>query len=240
MPRLLKGGSTMLSKLNALDGSEPSLDEIANHMNGLIQAGQKSQWELGVLYNHIVDRKLAEFAGYKSAQQFFSQNIKALGQSTLSNYGTVAKNFSDVQCEQFGMTNLRNLLRYAEATGLQLDRTNPGPTPIEFPGDDGKMYTSAFANCTIDMLERATKAKRAPVSVRVPIPDAARLLFIEDSLIKNFTGIGQVRITSHSKEGKTFVNLSDVPMAELERLLLALRQGLDAQPTFAPHMQRVA
>lgn len=240
MPRFLKGGSTMLSKLNALDGSGPSLDEIVNHMNGLIQAGQKSQWELGTLYNHIVDRKLAEFAGYRTTQQFFSQRIKALGQSTLSNYGAVARNFTDAQCEQFGMTNLRNLLRYAEAAGLELDRTNPGPTPVEFPGDDGKMHTSAFADCTIDMLERATKAKRTPAPVRVPIPDAARLLFIEDSLLKNFAGIGPVRITSHSKEGKTLVNLSDVPMTELERLLLALREGLDAQPTFAPREKHAA
>ncbi len=240
MPWLLMGGSTMLSKLNALDGSAPSLDQIVNHMNGLIQAGQKSQWELGTLYNHIVDRKLAEFAGYRNSQLFFSQRIKALGQSTLSNYGTVARNFTDAQCEQFGVTNLRNLLRYVEASGIALDRTNPGPTPVEFPGDDGKVYTSPFADCTIDMLERATKAKRTPAAVRVPIPDAARLLFIEDSLLKNFTGIGQVRITSHSKEGKTFVNLSDVPMTELERLLLALREGLDAQPTLAPREKQAA
>lgn len=206
-----------------------SLDEISITINNLVQQGGTTAHQIGTLYNQVVNRKLAELAGYKSAQEFFNLKVEALSQSTLSTYGTVARNFAEALCTNFGVYHLRALLRYVEASGVEIDTGNPGPTPIDVPGDDGTVVAKPFAECSVDEVDRATRAKKAGVSVRVPVPDAARLLFLEDSLFQHFKGVAEVRFTARSEGGKTLLNLQDVPLSEVARLIQALQQGQEGQ-----------
>lgn len=81
--------------------------------------------------------------------------------------------------------------------------------------------------------ERATRAKRAPPVGRVPIADQARLLFIADSISTQFAGVADVRLSSRTKEGKTLVSLQDVPMTELTRLMQAIQDGINTEPTLS-------
>ncbi|MFL5356176.1 hypothetical protein [Archangium sp.] len=209
-----------------------TLDEIKDLMNNLVSQGSTFQYQLGVMYNHVVNRKLAELAGYKSAQVYFNQHVKALSQSTLSTYGAVARNFDGDTCTQYGVYHLRALLRYLDATGATAP-ADPGPVSIDVPQDDSKVVTKPFAECSVDDVESATRAKRAPAPSWVPVPDKARLLFFEDSLYQNFKGVAEVRFTANNQEGTTLINLQGVPMAEVPRLIQALQQGLQAQPSLA-------
>ncbi|HSG39611.1 MAG TPA: hypothetical protein VLE27_08230 [Thermoanaerobaculia bacterium] len=218
--------------MNAFD-STMTLAEARDTMNSLIQQGGMTAHRLGTLYNHIVSRKLAELAGYSSAQAFFNKEVKGLSQATLSTYGAVARSFPEANCTHYGVYRLRALMRYAEAAGLVLDAADPGVMTIEVPGEDGKVVVKSFDECSVDEVDRATRAKKAPPPVRVPVPDRARLLFFEDSLFRNFSGVAEVRISTNSEDGKTFLNLQGVPMAEVPRLIQALQQGLEAQPTLA-------
>jgi hypothetical protein len=213
-------------------GLDMTLDQIRDTINGLARQGSTSAHQIGTLYNQVVDRRLAEISGYKSAQVFFSQNVKALSKATLSNYGTVARSFTEAICTQYGMANLRELIRYVEATGTFLP-TDPGPVSLEVPQDDGKVVTKPFSDCSVEEVERATRAKRAPPVARVPVKDQARLLFLADSIENQFEGVAIVRFSSRSKAGKTFINLQDVPMTELGRLTQALQDGMNAEPTDA-------
>ncbi|MFY0524921.1 hypothetical protein ACN28I_17800 [Archangium gephyra] len=104
---------------------------------------------------------------------------------------------------------------------------------IQVPQEDGKVVTKPFSECSVDELERATRAKRAPPVSRVPIADQARLLFLEDSIVTRFSGVAQVRFSSRNKGGKTLVSLQDVPMTELVRLTEAIQDGISAEPTLA-------
>lgn len=61
--------------------------------------------------------------------------------------------------------------------------------------------------------------------------DQARLIFLADSLSKNFDKVADVRMTSRCPEGKTLITLRDVPLEELQRHMQALQQGMDAEPT---------
>jgi hypothetical protein len=224
VPEKVLGSSLMLADM--------TLDQATSTMVGLVQQGSTAAHQIGTLYNYVVQRKLAELAGYKSAQAYFGKHVKALSQSTLGNYGIVARSFTEAVCTQYGVYHLRALLRYLEATGIVMG-ADPGPLAIEVPQDNGKVLIKTFAECSVDEVERATRAKNAPPPARVPVPDQARLLFFEDSLFRSFEGVAPVRFTAQNEEGKTLLNLQGVPMSEVPRLIQALQQGLDAQPSLA-------
>jgi hypothetical protein len=213
--------------------TDMTLEQATTAMNGLVKQGSTAAHQIGTIYNHVVQRKLAELAGYKTTQEYFSKNVKGLSQATLSTYGAVARSFPEEVCTQYGVYHLRALLRYAEATSTVL-APDPGMLIIDVPQDDGKVLRKPFAECSVDEVERATRAKKTPPPVRVPVPDQARLLFFEDSIFRNFDGVSPVRLTAHNEEGKTFINLQSVPMSEVPRLIEALQQGLEAQPSLAP------
>jgi len=48
------------------------------------------------------------------------------------------------------------------------------------------------------------------------------------------------RLNTRTQEGRTFVTLYDVPVEELERLIQALRAGVDAQPVTLRGQKRAA
>jgi len=201
-------------------------------MNEQIRQGSINQYHIGAMYNHIVNRKLAELAGYKDAATYLNQHVKALSKSTLITYGMVARSFIPDICAQYGMYHLRALLRYLDATSMTA-LADPGPMLIDVPQEDESLVKKPFAECSVDDVERAARAKRATPTVRVPVADQARLLFLADSIHNQFEGVADVRFTSRNKEGKTLINLQDVPMTELARLTQAIQDGMDAEPTLA-------
>ncbi|HEX8440040.1 hypothetical protein [Archangium sp.] len=213
-------------------GVDMTLDQILSTMDGLARQGSTAAHQLGTLYNHVVQRKLAELAGYKNAQDYFSKKLKALSQATLSTYGAVARSFTEEVCTQHGVYHLRALMRYVEAIGVELG-SDPGSLGIDVPREDGTVVTKPFSECSVDEVERATRAKKATPPARVPVPDQARLLFFEDSLFRNFNGVAPVRFTAHNQDGQTYLNLQNVPMSQVARLMKALQEGLEAQPSLA-------
>jgi hypothetical protein len=213
-------------------GVDMNLDQVASTMNGLVKQGSTAAHQIGTLYNYVVSRRLAEQAGYKSAQLFFNASVKALLQATLSTYGAVARSFSEEVCTQYGVYPLRALLRYMEVTGA-VPGADPGTLLIDVPVEGDKVLQKPFSACSVDDVERATRAKRTPPQEHVPVPDKARLLFLEDSLSRRFNGVAQVRFTSKSEDGQTILNVQGVPMGEVPRLIQALQEGLDAQPSMA-------
>jgi hypothetical protein len=227
VPAKVMAAASILATLDDL-----TLTQIKDAINSLAQQGSTFQYQIGVMYNHIVNKKLAELAGFGSVQAYFNQHVKALSQSTLGNYGMVARNFTVETCTQYGMYRLRVLLRYLEAINATVPE-EPGPVVIDVPRDDGTVVAKPFAECSMDEVERATRAKRSGPTARVPVADRARLLFLADSLHNQFEGVAEVRFTSRSQEGKTLISLQDVPMTELARLTQALQDGMAAEPTLA-------
>jgi hypothetical protein len=45
--------------------------------------------------------------------------------------------------------------------------------------------------------------------------------------------VAEVRISTNNQDGKTLLNPQGVPMSEVPRLIQALQQGLEAQPSLA-------
>ncbi len=213
--------------------TQPTLEQIRDTIVTLVKESSQHQHEIGRLYNYVVDHKLAELAGY-SAREYFSQNVKVLSQATLSAYGAVAKRFTAQHCTQYGMFNLRALISYAEAAKVQLGGEEPGAVIIDVPQEDGSVEQQLFAVCSLDEVERATRAKRLPPPAQVPVNDRARLLFLSASLDKHFQPVAPVRLTSRVQKGQTLLNLEGVPLTALPLLMTALQEGVQAEPTAAP------
>jgi hypothetical protein len=211
-------------------GLDMTLEQVKTTLLALSTQISTHAHQIGTLYNLVVDRKMAEIAGYPSALEYFNKNVKSISKSTLINYGTVARHFTEAICTRYGMGNLREFIRYADVTSTPLP-ADPGPMLIDVPQDDGTVLGKPFAECSVDELERASRAKRTPPSPRVPVADRARLLFFSDSIERGFQGVANVRFSSRNKDGKTLVSLQDVPMTEVDRLIQALQEGMNAEPT---------
>lgn len=88
-------------------GVDMTLEQVTSTINGLVKQGSTAAHQIGTLYNYVVSRRLAELAGYKNAQSYFNETVKALSQATLSTYGAVARSFSEEVCTQYGVYHLR-------------------------------------------------------------------------------------------------------------------------------------
>jgi hypothetical protein len=61
--------------------------------------------------------------------------------------------------------------------------------------------------------------------------DSVRWVYVKNSISQRFTGRFMVRTRMRYEYGMALVTVQDVPLKDLERLILALREGLAAQPT---------
>lgn len=228
MTRLhLEAGGQDMSETNG-SGTSPTLtlQQVRESILGYVAQGNAGHFHIGRLYNHTVENKLAEKEGFDSAQQFFSQHVKALSQAMLSRCGTVAREFTEQACRMYGVTNLSALLTYAGEVDLRPDGNDPGSTPIDVPQEGGDVVRKPFADCTVEEVRRATKYKRNPTRATMPTPEATRVQLMRDALMRHFAQRGNVRFNARYQRGKTLLSLQNVPLEEVERLAEALLEGL--------------
>ncbi|MCY1076062.1 hypothetical protein [Archangium lansingense] len=205
---------------------ELTLEQVRDSILSYLEQGNAGHYRIGRLYNYAVDNKLAEKTQYDSVQQYFSQHIKALSQSTLSRYGAVAREFTEEACTKYGVMNLTTLRTYVAAANIQVTSGDPGATPIDVPQEDGSVEQKPFAECTMEELKLAVKSKRTPSRATMPATDAARVEFMRESLSRHFAKGARVQFKTNLKGGKTFLTIQGVPLDEVERLMEALLDGL--------------
>jgi hypothetical protein len=92
-----------------------------------VKQGWAPAWKAGVYYNRIVDQKLAEKSGYRHARDFFSARFKDISQATLSQYGAVARAFSEPIASKYGVWRLGALLTYEKLAGQALKKHSGEP-----------------------------------------------------------------------------------------------------------------
>ncbi|WP_164020934.1 hypothetical protein [Pyxidicoccus trucidator] len=211
---------------------ELSLDQVHKRILKLVEQGHRSAYQIGRLYNYVVDSELAQKDGFKDARDFFQQKVKVLGQSVLSRNGAVARTFPEAIALKYGMSNLYTLLTYAKLAGLTLDHDEPGATPVAVSQEDGALLTKPFSECTVDELQGAVNHKRAP---QVPLPeeDAARVQRYRDSLQRHFTEKLSIRVDARSHMGELYISLRNIPEKEMRRLVAALAEESTSRDTRA-------
>jgi hypothetical protein len=211
-----------------LTGTDPipddaTLDQV--HRTFVILMGQENlnHHRMGQLYNHVVEKRLAEKAGYKDAKAFFTQRLADLSQGSLTRYGAVAEAFSAPVSRRFGVTCLYLLLTYAEATGLEVNPEEPGNHPIEVPDDKGQVSTLPFGSCSVEQMRRALHRKRRPTSTRpVPAEAEVRADQYREAVKSRFAQGTRIKVQVRNEKGKAVLDFRGIPLEQVDQLVAAL------------------
>jgi hypothetical protein len=202
-----------------------TLAEVRERVLHVVGQGNADAYQLGWLYNHVVDRELAQQGGFKDAADFFKKEVKVLSQSSLTAYGAVARAFTATACVKYGMHNLYTLLTYEKVAILTVDGNEPGPTPIQVPQEDGSVVQKSFAECTVEELKRAIKLQRTPPK---PLPESAttRVETYRNVLDQHLSGRHSIQVSARLERGKVLISLKDIPEEQMATVVEALRDSL--------------
>ncbi|MFL5349313.1 MAG: hypothetical protein ACJ8AT_31315 [Hyalangium sp.] len=204
-----------------------TLEQLKAELLGLAAQESSNHHRMGQIYNHIVDKELAQKAGFKDAREFFSTQLADLSQTTLSKYGAVAGAFTESVACRFGVTCLYMLLTYQEATALEVNHEEPGDTLIEVPDDKGQVSTLPFKACTAEQMRRALQLKRKPASSK-PLPPEAEALaeqYRQAVTVRFPQGKGTlVKVRVRNQKGKAVLDFTGIPLEQVGQLLEALKE----------------
>ncbi len=198
---------------------EMTLTEVHDEFCQLLQAENANHHRMGLLYNHVVKKRLAQKAKYKNALDYFAQNIQQVPRSTLLMYSAVAKAFSEQVTSQFGVTCLSMLLTYQAATQIQVNREAPGDTAIEVPGKDGTVTSKPFKECSSEELRLAIQLKRKSASDQ-PLPPEVLALVEQyhDAVTDRFPDDVPAQVNARDHKGMTLITFKDIPLTQLDGL----------------------
>ncbi|WP_225413206.1 hypothetical protein [Stigmatella hybrida] len=203
-----------------------TLEQVRQHMLVLVSQENYNHHRIGLLYNHVVDNGLAEATGYKNAQAYFAEHVKALSRAALAMYGAVAKAFNASACTKYGVSALSLLRTYEEAASITSDPNEPGPTPIDVPNEQGVVQPKPFSACTVEDLRKALQFKRQPTSSK-PLSDGemAQVQGYREAVTSRFPATSPVRVSVRNRKGQALVTFKDVPLADVDKLTEALMDG---------------
>lgn len=204
---------------------DATLAQLGQELLHLMAQANSNHHRMGLVYNHIVDKKLAEKAGYKDAREYFSKHLADLSQTSLSLYGAVARAFSEQVARRFGVTCLYLLLSYKEAADVEVNPEEPGNTPIEVPDENGQVAVQPFSACTVEQMRRAVQRKRRPASSKPLPPEKVALAeqYTEAVALRFPSGKGAlVKVTVRNQKGKAVLDFKGVPVEQVGLLAEAL------------------
>jgi hypothetical protein len=202
-----------------------TLDELGERVEGLAAQGNADTYQIGVYYNHMVERDLAKTGGFKNAADFFQKRVKGLSQSMLTMFGAVARAFVATACVKYGMSKLYALLSYEKLAGITADGNEPGSTPIQVPMEDGTVESKPFAECTVEELKLAVKHKRTPPTP-LPTSATARVELYRSVLDKHFGKESHILVSARVERGKVLISLKDIPDEQMSQLAEVLMDRL--------------
>ena len=202
-----------------------TLAEVRERVLHVVGQGNADAYQLGWLYNYVVDRELAQQGGFKDAADFFKKEVKVLSQSSLTAYGAVARAFTATVCVKYGLHNLYTLLTYEKVAVLTVDGNEPGPTPIQVPQEDGTVAQKPFAECSMEELKRAIKHKRTPPR---PLPQDAstRLETYRNVLDQHLSGRHSIQVSARLERDKVLISFKDIPEEQMAAVIEALMDSL--------------
>jgi hypothetical protein len=211
-------------------GNNPSpldeLHELSTRIRKLLAASNVNCYQIGKHYNHAVDNRLAEKAGFKNAPEFFTQQIKDLSRTTLVTYGAVVRVFNEEICGLYGMTTLSLVLVYAEAAGSELDTNDPGTMLIQVPNSEGVAEEKFFGECTVADMRKAIQRLRRPTSSKpLPADIQGRVEQCRTVFTGYFPEKAGVRVEVRNQKGKAVVSLKNIPLEQVEQLAALLSTG---------------
>ena len=210
-----------------------TLPQATEKMHELIKNEAYMQWQIGGLYNYIVDKRLPEKNGFRFAREFFAKEFREMPKSTLDLYSQVNRSFTQEIAQKYPVSLLGKLLTYLKLSQQQIQNVDPGPLPIKIPQRDAPPLEKAFADCTRDDLARAIKALKKKPSV-VPADDAVVLDRMHEALLQTLGADTQAKVNAGFENGETMVTIAHVSLSDLRNALLAIVDAHDGKVSEPP------
>jgi hypothetical protein len=181
-----------------------TLEQVRTAMLQLMKEESSNHHRMGQLYNYVVDKRLAEKAGYKDVHDYFSQHLADLSQAALTMYGVVAKAFSEPVARRYGVTCLSLLVTYKEVADIEVNFQEPGATLIDVPDDKGEVVST----------------KPLPPEVE-QLADQYR-----EAVTGRFTKGTRVKVVVRNEKGEAVLDFKGIPLAQVRQLAAALTEEL--------------
>jgi hypothetical protein len=200
-----------------------TLAQVLAAMLQLMKEENTNHYRMGQFYNYVVDKKLAQDAGYKDAKDYFSKHLADLSQTALTMYGTVANDFSEPVARRFGVTCLYLLLTYKEAADIEVNHEDPDGTLIEVPDDKGHVTSMPFGDCSVEQMRRALQRLRKPASSKPLTPEAEALAEqYSEAVTGRFPKGARVKVLVRNQKGKAVLDFKGIPLEQVNQLVEAL------------------
>jgi hypothetical protein len=200
-----------------------TLEQVLAAMLQLMKEENTRHYRMGQLYNHVVDKELAQKAGYKDARDYFRKHLADLSQTSLTLYGAVANDFSEPVARRFGVTRLYLLLTYKEAADIEVNHEDPGGTLIEVPDDTWHVTSMSFGECSVDQMRRALQRLRKPASSKPLTPEAEALAEQYSEVVTSrFPRGARVKVAVRNEKGKAVLDFKGIPLEQVAQLVAAL------------------
>lgn len=217
-----------------------TLNQAGKAMLGLMMEESNNHYLMGLLYNYMVDKKLAENAGYQDARDYFSQHLSDLSYTSVRMYGAVAAKFSEEVSTRFGVTCLYLLLTYKEVADLKVNYEDPEGTLIEVPGKNGAVTPKPFGECSVDEMRRAIQRKRKPSSSKpVPAEHVALADQYQEAVTKRFARGVAIKVAVRNQKGDSVLDIKGIPVEQMDLLVEALMDELPTAPELLPPVPQV-
>ena len=186
---------------------------------------ERDMHKLGGHYNNIVDYKLAEAAGFKSAREFLTAELKddsGLSQPNLTRYGAVAKNFTEDETALFGVGKLELYIVYRKSAGAEGLR--PGDARIAVPDKAGGTSVMPLGQCTANDLRAALRLKRTPQQLPEDVAKAVDKL---QAALVAVLGADHpaAAVKGRTKGTEGVIDIDGVPLDHLPAVLEALQKA---------------
>ncbi|WP_224362370.1 hypothetical protein [Hyalangium versicolor] len=198
-------------------------EQALTTMRQLLAGGERNPFLLGQLHNYVADSQLLEGTPYKSAVDFFRDNIPGISRETLLRAGAVAREFSSEVISRFGVMRLEQLLEYKKAARITLNADEPGSTFIVVPQENGDLKPKRFAGCSTKELRKALEHARSPHTY-LPISEADRARYerIREAILSRFPK--HTRVLMRNEGGKTLMDFEMIPLDQAQEFLQVLRE----------------
>ncbi|WP_224367659.1 hypothetical protein [Hyalangium versicolor] len=202
---------------------ELTLEKFHSEMIQLMGSESANHYRMGRLYNRAVEKKLAEAAGYKNAQDYITQKLPDVSYGALRMYGSVAASFSEANAVRFGVTCSYLLLTYKEVADLEINHDEPGGTLIEVPGASGAVESKPFSACSVEEMRKAIQRKRKPSSSKpLPAEHVALAGLYQSSVSTVFPKGVVVKVEVRNQKGKAVLDITGIPVEQVNTLIKAL------------------
>jgi hypothetical protein len=198
-------------------------EQVLDTLRQLVMDETRNHLLMGLLYNYLIDSKLLEGSKYKSPLDFLCSNVQEVSRTALMDYSAVARVFTESVARRYGMSRLRLLLSYKEATKLELDPEEPGLVSILVPDKKGQVSPKLFENCSAEDLRQALKHLRdSTPGTPFPPEDRAVVDGYRDAIMRSLPKGSPVRVQLNRHQEESVMEIRTIPLTQVDKLIEAL------------------